>query len=1033
MPLVFAITLFLSATLLFLVQPMIGQMITPKFGGTPAVWITCMTFFQAALLIGYSYAHFAPNWLGSRRQILVHLALLLVPFLFLPIYVKEEWVPPGEEDPTFWVLWLLVLTVGVPFFVVSTSAPLLQKWFADTGHVGARDPYYLYAASNLGSMMALFSYPALVEPFLELPTQGQVWTIGYVMLVVLTGACALMALRTATPAPVEAQAAPAKIAVREKVAAGSERIQARLKSRSGHHDGRKQPSPWKPQATGPAPEPPAAAETLTLARRLRWVALAFVPSCFSLAVTTYLTTDISAIPLLWVIPLAIYLLTFILVFSQLVGRLEVGIWRFFIRMFTPQSMWPRLYDSGGSGMLHQGLVLVLPVAILLVVFMKLSEIQPKNIIVVFVMHLATLFLVAMVCHGELARDRPSTRHLTEFYLLMSVGGLLGGLFNLFAPLFSSQLVEYPVSLVAACFLLPALPVAPGSRWAKVTDLGMPIALGLIALFISIPPLLGFGAWMNVGMQMNRLHEIAGDHSFAFIVFWKRLETPQAGWFLASFYFAVAAGLAYIIYRRRDRAERALDVITAGLLGLLTVILALRTHAQDWNLAWLTDSGIMKKLHMQAGQIDRILMYGLPALICYVFVDRPIRFALCVGALLFAGTWMEDLFSGGLLHRERSFFGVLIVRESGEFPECYHTLNHGTTLHGMQHYFSNDEAMRSGVAVLAATNPWEAALYREQFAEHWRGRCRALTYYNESGPIGRVFKELERRQEERKKQGQDPAPPALAFVGLGTGTLATYVQPKQSATFYEIDPAVIRIASNPDYFTFLQDARQLGAVIKMDIGDARLQLANNQEDPPYGLIVLDAFSSDAIPRHLVTREALAKYRAKLAPDGIIAFHISNRHLELYPVLANLAADLGWEALRWYDQQKIDLVKDRSDWVILAPNRAALGQLAEDIERWPGDPSRTWKDLLHKREASVLTPEELKEWVNSYVARKHNLEDWTAEEAAQLKTALDKFSDSQLRHEAQERDIDKAWNKDQEWRQRVGLWTDNYSNLLSVFNW
>src|SRR5262249_50274984 len=191
-PLAFAAPLFLSATLLFLVQPMFAKMVLPLLGGAPAVWNTCMVFYQAALLLGYAYAHFSTAWLGVRRQAFLHLGLLLVPFLVLPIAVARDWVPPGDANPLPWLLALLAVSVGLPSVVVSPSAPLLQKWFASPGPPSARDPYFLYAASNLGSMLALFSYPALIEPRLRLADQSALWTVTYAVLAVLTLACACL-------------------------------------------------------------------------------------------------------------------------------------------------------------------------------------------------------------------------------------------------------------------------------------------------------------------------------------------------------------------------------------------------------------------------------------------------------------------------------------------------------------------------------------------------------------------------------------------------------------------------------------------------------------------------------------------------------------------------------------------------------------------------------------------------------------------------------------------------------------------------
>lgn len=355
----FALTLFVSSSLLFLVQPMCARMVLPMLGGTPAVWNTCVVFFQAALLAGYAYAHGSTAWLGVRRQIVLHSLLVLAAALFLPIGVASGWLPPTDRTPIPWLLGLMLLSVGVPFFVVSTTAPLLQKWFSGTRHRAAGDPYFLYAASNLGSMLALLSYPFLLEPTLALRHQSILWTVGYGALAAMMIACAAVTWRQAAPS-----------------------TSADL--------------PDAPdEGTTVAPTPRGM-------QRLKWIALAAVPSSLMLGVTTYVSTDIAAVPLLWIVPLALYLLTFIVAFAA-------------------SAPWL-------SGMANRALpLLVLP----LVLVMVPQANSPAWLVIP--LHLATFFVAALVCHLELAKSRPPIRHLTEFYLLISVGGLLGGVFNSLGP------------------------------------------------------------------------------------------------------------------------------------------------------------------------------------------------------------------------------------------------------------------------------------------------------------------------------------------------------------------------------------------------------------------------------------------------------------------------------------------------------------------------------------------------------------------------------------------------------------------------
>jgi hypothetical protein len=765
LPFLFALTLFVSASLLFLVQPMIAKMILPRLGGTPAVWTTCMVFFQAALLAGYAYAHGLTSKLDTRKQVVVHALLMLLPFLVLPISI-QGWTPPRDSDPRPWLLALLAVSVGLPFFVLSATAPLLQKWFAGTGHPSAKDPYYLYAASNAGSMLALLSYPTLVEPNLHLAagtwtSQVRLWSIGYGALVVLLGTCALAVWRAA---------------------------------RATSAQGVKETDVWGPQTD---PER-FSDDRPSLGRQLHWVALAFVPSSLMLGVTTHITLDIAAIPLLWIIPLALYLLSFILVFAR----------------------WPES--------VHRTLVLIMPLAVLVLVFVYVSATKLHILIWIAVL-LITLFLVALVCHGELVRTRPSSRHLTQFYLLMSLGGVLGGVFNaLLAPLLFSSVAEYPLVLICACLLLP--PIKADNRGngpgVLLIDVLLAGAIGLVTLGL-------------------------------------------VTFFLCPLPTEVPAG---------NGGSKLLAALVAG-IGWL------QQHGLD-GMQWLADH-----VHVKLDQLAAIPMFGVPTLLCYALISRPLRFGLAVAAFVGGATLGSSLSTTELVYQKRSFFGVLRVKHH-ERDDSYELL-HGTTLHGEQ--------------IRSLENPDEP-----------------LTYYHRTGPIGQVFTTF---SGPRAKDN-------VALIGLGTGTLTIYGQPKQHLDVYDIDPAVVHIARDTGYFTYYRDSKA-EKPIPIILGDARLRL-EEAPDGKYGLIVVDAFSSDAIPIHLITREALELYFRKLTPDGILAVHVSNRHLDLEPVLGNLARDLGLQALMQYDKvskEDEDLYpgKTSSDWVILARDRAHFGKLADD-ERW-----------------------------------------------------------------------------------------------------
>lgn len=394
--LLFGVTIFISSALLFSIQPMIARMLLPLLGGTPAVWNTCMVFFQAVLLCGYAYALLVSRW-PLKRQLIVQVAVLCLAFVSLPIALSSSWVNsvPQTEDPSLWVLLCLAASVGLPFFIISSNSPLLQKWFSRTATDSAKDPYFLYAASNAGSLLALLAYPVLLEPFFTLRMQSRIWTIGYVALVLLVVVHAVMLFRT-----------------KEK------------------------------QKT----EIVLSDEKLTVRRRLRWLLLAFAPSSLMLGVTNYITTDIASVPLLWIIPLALYLLTMVFAFST--------------KRFVPA----RLSD------------LIIPGATVILLILYLSDHSGSGSRVLVLLHLAYFFFAALMCHTRLADDRPGPQHLAQFYVWLSLGGVLGGIFNaLIAPMVFRGVVEYPLAILLSCLLLPGLKTETTKE--RRLDFAMPLLIG----------------------------------------------------------------------------------------------------------------------------------------------------------------------------------------------------------------------------------------------------------------------------------------------------------------------------------------------------------------------------------------------------------------------------------------------------------------------------------------------------------------------------------------------------------------------------
>src|SRR5262245_36182219 len=403
MPILFAITVFLAAALLMLVQPLCARIVLPSLGGTPSVWNTCMLFFQTGLVAGYSYAHISARCLRGFQSVMLHLALLAAAWVLLPIELPRPDAPPSQ--PALWLLQALVGGVALPFVVIAGSGPLLQRWFAD-GRFG--NPYFLYVASNLGSFAGLLAYPLLVEPWLTLEAQRQWWRWGYVALLaatVLCGSAVWNSGKVTTISP-------------------------------SHPDTPSLPHPVTPSWT----------------QRLRWLLLAMAPSSLLLSVTNYVTTDIAAIPLLWVVPLALYLLTFTMVFAAQP-----------VIPFPTVAYWQ-------------------PLAVIVLILLFVRE-ATDPLPLVLLLHLLGFFWITLGCHGELARTKPEPAHLTEFYFWLSLGGALGGACNtLVAPLIFTSYAEYPL-MIAVAAALATTGSAP--RWTRWDWVGPACLASLTALLIVV--------------------------------------------------------------------------------------------------------------------------------------------------------------------------------------------------------------------------------------------------------------------------------------------------------------------------------------------------------------------------------------------------------------------------------------------------------------------------------------------------------------------------------------------------------------------
>ena len=732
--LLFGAALFVGAALVFSIQPMISKMVLPLLGGAPAVWNTIVVFFQGALFAGYVYAWLLDRYLAPARQALVHLLLLACALALLPVAVTVAWGEPDPAAPQFWLLRNLTLFVAIPFIIVSGTSTLLQAWFARSGRPGASDPYFLYVASNAGSLLALVSYPVLVEPRLTLAAQARGWTLAYGGLVVLTAlaAASIWYMRRSAaadlpgpPASGSATAATAAPATTETTAA----------------------------ATVLASEAPG------WARRLHWMGLAFVPSMLLLGTTLHLSTDVAAVPFLWIAPLLIYLLTFILAFAR-------------------------------RNPIPPGITLTLQ-ALALVALAAFFRISGSSFWLALSLNLGALFFSGLVCHATLARDRPAPRYLAEFYLWLAFGGWLGGLVaGIVAPLIFNGIYEYPIALGLACIARAGTRgelMARPRRWWPV------IALAVACLVVTLTKASPYAGLMNMGVV----------------------------------------------------------ILPAGIV--LAVLL---------------------------------------------FLNRGQLLVLACGIALLVADAQFEAVAGKTLLQERTFFGVYRVRE--EEDGNLRTLYHGTTLHGGQ-------AQAPGAEKIT------------------------LMYYFPRGPVGQLISA-------RRAAG---AIGDVGIIGLGAGSLPCLLEDAHSITYFEIDPAVARIAGDPALFSFLA---RCGQHTHVEIGDGRLLLAR-KPDGIYDLLVIDAFSSDAIPVHLLTAEAMAMYVRKLRPGGVVAFHITNRYMNLAPVIAQLADNAQLQGLiERYKPTDADRLSgaENSDWIALARSRTDLAFIQTDW-RWQSLPSATTTSL------------------------------------------------------------------------------------------
>jgi hypothetical protein len=735
---IYAATIFLSAFLLFQVEPMLAKYILPWFGGAASVWNTCLLFFQLLLVVGYLYAHLIGTRLTACTQVIVHLALVIGCVALMgalatiwksPIMPGPSWRPSAPDFPILRILVLLTVSVGLPYLVLSSTGPLLQAWFARTHQAS---PYRLYSLSNVGSLLALITYPFVVEPALHLGTQGLVWAAIYLLFAVGIALCALILWRS--------------------------------------------PNDIEPRAESVSEIEKPSATTFTM-----WILLAASASLMLIASTNQMTQDIAPIPFLWILPLALYLISFIICFDN--------------------ERWYR------RRIFHPALLITIFLSLILLVqsdqallYLSHFGVAPNrvNLAIQISTAAALLFTLCMVCHGELVRMRPHARDLTGFYLMVALGGALGGVVGaIVAPLLFRGYWESRLAISMAMVLMFVVLLRDEKSWIHQRRPALAIALLVGAL--ALPQLIGIGAF-------GLLYDL-----------------PQL--------IVIGAGLLLLLFGRKSR---------------------LRTR---------------------------------PGLLA--------QFALLAAIVIVAGLSVTSSIVGYRTAAmvTRNFYGVFRVMTNAPKDPDYkvYQLWSGRIMHG------------------------------EQFAGQHE-RYQPTSYYGPQSGIGLVMANHPNRLSPNPKDW----PLRVGVLGLGTGTLASWGELGDYFRYYEINPVIIRIATDPGgYFSYIRDS---SAKVDIITGDARLsmerELAAGQPQN-FDVLAIDAFSGDAVPVHLLTREAIATYLRELKPDGVLALHISNRFLNLAPLAHQLARAFNLHGGIVIDRPK-EPIYDDSDWVLLSRTDKVLSQ-------------------------------------------------------------------------------------------------------------
>ena len=733
--LTYAITIFIGAFLLFQVEPLLARYILPWFGGTSAVWITCMLFFQLLLVAGYAYSHLIATRLQPRRQVIFHLAIVSACVLLMgalaliwqsPITPGPNWKPANPDFPITRIFALLIVSIGLPFFILSTTGPLLQTWFARS-HQSA-SPYRLYALSNVGSLLALVTYPFVVEPALTLRAQAIVWSLLFVGFSIGVGLCGLNLANS-----VESTVSKGEV------------------------------------LSVPSVQPNAP----TRASYALWIALAAVASLMLLATTNEICQEVAVVPFLWVLPLAIYLLSFIVCFDS--------------------DGWYR------RGIFHPALGITIFLSCIILCR------STANIFSQVVVYCALLGAVCMVCHGELVRLKPAERYLTSFYLMVAVGGAIGGILAaVIAPKIFAGYWEFHFAIWTSALMLFIVVIKDSQSW--IHEHRPVTAMLLIAGALILPQLLGAESIADA------MHQLGNSHQLLTI--------------------GVALSLVAAITFRKD------SLPTRKRPGLMV------------------QAGVIAGLIVVAG----VLLVSIAA----------------------------NLVTSSLA--TRNFYGALSVYSlDNDNPERHSfKLRHGRIVHGIQF-----------------TAPAKRHL--------------PSSYYSFDSGLGLLMAHLPRRSSPNAHNRAI----RMGAIGLGIGTVAAYGQPGDYIRFYEINPSVTKIATDPNgFFTYLRDSP---AKVEIIPGDARLSMERevaSGNSQGFDVLVVDAFAGDAIPVHLLTVEAFEIYLRELNPDGVLAIHVSNRYLDLRPVVHALAERFKLHS-GWVHADGGPM-SQASDWILLARTDGVLGQ-------------------------------------------------------------------------------------------------------------